>query len=316
MAKEVLTPEEVAAKKVRRSNGWTRFWAIVLALVLVGGSTVFAKTQADKANEETAKKQAELASQRAESVNNTVGGGSQSFDGAGDSASAGDDAAAPASSEAEDAVKAINAATAEAANAGYDWVRTSKYTQPINVGNATDTLNKVIHMVDKNANLDSVVGGFIGIGEKSATVAKGGKPAAEQIGYHGESYQLKATKLQASDLKDLKVDGKTYTFSLADVTTLKKDGSTGLNRLTDDIVTQEEIDAEIQAQVSVVTVNNLNGKYSNIKVTVVLTEDGKLEKMTYAYDATVNELALKALGIPITGTGAMHTEATYSNFVY
>lgn len=247
----------------------------------------------------------------------TVGGGSSSGSGSsGSGASSSDDAAAPASSEAEDAVKAINAATAEAANAGYDWVRTSKYTQPINVGNATDTLNKVIHMVDKNANLDSVVGGFIGIGEKSATIAKGGKPAAEQIGYHGESYQLKATKLQASDLKDLKVDGKTYTFSLADITTLKKDGSTGLNRLTDDIVTQEEIDAEIQAQVSVVTVNNLNGKYSNIKVTVVLTEDGKLEKMTYAYDATVNELSLKALGIPITGTGAMHTEATYSNFVY
>ena len=69
MAKEVLTPEEIAAKKVRRSNGWTRFWAIVLALVLVGGSTVFAKTQADKANEEAAKQQEELASQRAANVN-------------------------------------------------------------------------------------------------------------------------------------------------------------------------------------------------------------------------------------------------------
>ncbi len=27
-----LTPEEIEAKKIRRSNGWTRFWAIVVAL--------------------------------------------------------------------------------------------------------------------------------------------------------------------------------------------------------------------------------------------------------------------------------------------
>ena len=27
-----LTPEEKAAKKLRNSNGWVRFWAIVVAL--------------------------------------------------------------------------------------------------------------------------------------------------------------------------------------------------------------------------------------------------------------------------------------------
>lgn len=315
MAKEVLTPEEIAAKKVRRSNGWTRFWAIVLALVLVGGSTVFAKTQADKANEETAKQQEELASQRAANVNNTVSGGSQSFDGAGDSASAGNDAAAPASNEAEDAVKAINEATKAASTAGYDWTRKASMNN-LSVGGATFTniLNGIIQGVDSNANLESVVGGFIGTGDKQATVKKGGNPA-EDIGYHGESYKLKATSLNASDLKNLKVDGDTYTFSLENVNTPKKDGSCALSRLTDDIVVQEEVTQEIQAQVgNAVSVTGLDGDYTDIQVKMVIT-DGKLVSFTYSYKAKVNDLALKA-GVTIHGTGDMETTATYSNFVY
>ena len=89
-----------------------------------------------------------------------------------------------------------------------------------------------------------------------------------------------------------------------------------MNRLTDDIVTQEEVSAEIQEQVGdQITVNSLVGTYSNIKVEVTIT-DGKLQKLTYSYDATVTELGLKVAILNVKGTGAMHTEATYSNFVY
>lgn len=224
------------------------------------------------------------------------------------------DTAAPVSNEAEEAAKAINEATAAAASAGYTWTRTSEYTKDVDVGSATSILNKVIQGVDSSADVNSVVGGFIGIGTKDATIAKGAD-AAEAIGYHGDSYKLKATSLQASDLQGLTKNGDTYTFTLANADTPKKDGATALNRLTDDIVTQEEIDAEIKAQVSVVSVSSLVGTYSNIKVEVTIT-DGKLQKLTYSYDAEVAELGLKALGVPITGTGAMHTEATYSDFVY
>ena len=315
MAKEVLTPEEIAEKKIRRSNGWTRFWAIVLALVLVGASTAFATKKAGEANEEAAAKQAELASQYAAA--NANAGSAQSWDdgAAGGAASSSDDAAAPASNEAEEAAKAINAATAAAATAGYEWKRTSEYTKPVDVGSATDVLNKVIQGVDSNANVDSVVGGFIGIGKKEATIEKG-KDAAECIGYHGSSYKLKATSLKASDLKDLTVSDGTYTFKLADVNTPKKDGSNALNRLTDDIVIQEEVSQEIKDQVgSAVTVTSLVGTYSNINVKVVIA-DGKLTEMTYSYDADVSELGLKVAVVSVKGTGAMHTEASYTNFVY
>ena len=241
-----------------------------------------------------------------------VGGGS-----AGGSSNAGssDDAAAPASNEAEEAAKAINAATAAAAAAGYAWNRTSEYTKPVDVGSATDVLNKVIQGVDSNANVDSVVGGFIGIGKKEATIEKG-KDAADCIGYHGSSYKLKATELKASDLKDLTVSDGTYTFKLPDVNTPKKDGSNALNRLTDDIVIQEEVAQEIKDQVgSAVTVTSLVGIYSNINVKVVIT-DGKLVELTYSYDAEVQELGLKVAVVSVKGTGAMHTEASYTNFVY
>lgn len=227
------------------------------------------------------------------------------------------DTAAPVSNEAEEAAKAINEATAAAAAAGYTWNRTSEFTKDIDVGGstATNAINTVIQAVDSNANINSVVGGFIGIGTKDATIAKGAD-AATEIGYHGDSYKLKATTLEAADLQGLTKNGDTYTFTLANADTPKKDGATALNRLTDDIVTQEEVSAEIQEQVgSSITVSSLVGTYSNIKVEVTIT-DGKLQKLTYSYDAEVTELGLKVAILTVKGTGAMHTEATYSNFVY
>ena len=227
------------------------------------------------------------------------------------------DTAAPVSNEAEEAAKAINEAPAAAAAAGYTWNRTSEFTKDIDVGGstATNAINTVIQAVDSNANINSVVGGFIGIGTKDATIAKGAD-AATEIGYHGDSYKLKATSLEAAHLQGLTKNGDTYTFTLANADTPKKDGATALNRLTDDIVTQEEVSAEIQEQVgSSITVSSLVGTYSNIKVEVTIT-DGKLQKLTYSYDAEVTELGLKVAILTVKGTGAMHTEATYSDFVY
>ena len=117
--KSELTLEELAARKIRRSNGWTRFWAIVLALVLVSGVAYFANNQAKKANEAA---EAEASSLAAEYANSNAGGQSWNAGSAsGDNGSA--NANAPASSEAEAADRAINAATAQAANAGDTWAR-------------------------------------------------------------------------------------------------------------------------------------------------------------------------------------------------
>ena len=317
MAKKdsMLTPEERLARAERKKEKRKIFGetflkaaALFLAVVFVysvtyvafgKGSTVYQGVQVDAGSL-------------------VVGGGSSSGGAASGGASSSDEAAAPASNEAEEAAKAINAATAAAATAGYDWERNANMTS-LDVGGDTFTniLNGIIQGVEPSANLQSVVGGFLGAGgeqPKKATVKKGGNPA-EDIGYHGESYKLKATSLKASDLKDLSVNGDTYTFTLPDANTPKKDGSSALSRLTDDIVIQEEVTSEIQAQVgNAVSVTGLECVYKNIKVEVVIT-DGKLVKLTYSYDAEVPDLAVKA-GVTIHGKGSMSATATYSNFVY
>jgi len=305
MAKVELTLEELKERKIRRSNGWTRFWAIVLAFVLVGGVTFGAYKQADKVNAETKQQMEELASQQAQA--NAV----QSWDnGDSNSNSNSADSNAPVSNEAEEAAKAINAATSAAASKGYDWHRVCEITKPIDVGNATDSLNTIIHKVDSNADLNSVVGGFIGRGDKKNTYTAGAD-AKETFG--NANYQLMATKLTAADLQDLKVDGNKYTFKLADAANPQKDGSTSLNRLTNDFITQTEVAQGIKdglgAFSALLSLKSADVLFTNIEAAVEI-QDGNLVSLEYKYYMDVKELKLSIA----TGTGGGEVSATYNNF--
>lgn len=211
---------------------------------------------------------------------------------------------------------AINSATASAVNggAGYTWTRESHITEPIDLGENTSAINDIIKRIDPNAGIDSVVGGFIGVGEHRATVGKG-QDAASAIGYHGENYRLKATALRAEDIQNLQADGNTYTFTLPDAHSPQKNGDTALSRLTDDILTQAEISAELREQLGglafLVSVTNLDIVYSDIRVTAVI-DNGELQELHYSFNADVRELKMSIA----TGTGAMATSAAYTNFVY
>ena len=322
-----LTPEEKAAKKLRHSNGWVRFWAIVVALALTAGIYGLASVTAGKETAATGTATASGSStgSSSSSSGSSSGSSSSSSSGAsasssssGASASAGDTsgAAAAASSgvDAAAAAEAINAATAKAVAAGYHWTRTAEYTEPVDVGNATGALNKIIQGIDSEADLNSVVGGFIGIGDKEMDIAKGGN-AAEQIEYHGEKYALQATSLQASDLKNLKVDGNTYTFEVENASSPQTDKSTAMSRLTNDILTQDQVSTEIKNFVSAANVNSAAIEYSNIKATVVI-EDGTLKEFKYSYDGNVTELNIKVAIVSVNGKGAMHVDAAYTGFAY
>ena len=322
-----LTPEEKAAKKLRHSNGWVRFWAIVVALALTAGIYGLASKTASKETAATGTATASGSStgSSSSSSGSSSGSSSSSSSGAsasssssGASASAGDSsgAAAAASSgvDAAAAAEAINAATAKAVAAGYHWTRSAQYTQPVDVGSATSGLNTLIKGIDPEASLDSVVGGFIGIGDKEMDIEKGGS-AAEQIDYHGENYALQATALQASDLKNLKVDGNTYTFEVENATSPQTDKSTAMSRLTNDILTQSMVDSEIKNFISAAKINSATIEYTNIKATVVI-EDGNLKEFKYSYDGNVAELNIKVAFISVNGKGAMHVDGAYTNFVY
>ena len=170
--------------------------------------------------------------------------------------------------------------------------------------------------------MNSVVGGFLGRGDKKETCPKGmtldtidvkkDDGTTEKL-YHGSSYTLKATNLQPNDIQNLSVNGDTYEFTLADSSNPDRSGNTALSRFTNDIVVLDEVNTEIKNFVSVVSVTSLNANYKNIKVKAVIT-DGKLQSLEYSFNANA-ELQLKA-GLSITGTGNLDANAKYSNFVY
>lgn len=320
-SKPVLTPEELEAKNARKEEkrkifGETFFksLAVLMSIVLVYSIVYIAFGQGTTIEQKVVTQGTSNtgnggAAQGGSSTGGNTAGGATSNTGTSSDAPASD------ASEAKTVADALNSATKAVVDskAGYDWARKCEYTTPIDVGNATATLNKVIHMVDENADLNSVVGGFLGVGDKKLTIKKG-EDAAAAIDYHGTNYALKATSLKPEDLKGLKVDGDSFEFTLDNVTTPAKDGSNSLSRFTNDIITKDEVEAEIKAQVSVVTVNSLDGEYTNIKVKGTIT-DGKLVSLEYE-TSTSAKLALKALGIGINGSGAIHTTASYKNFVY
>ena len=327
--KVTLTPEEIEAKKARKKEkriifGKTFERAIVWLLAVV---LVYSVTYISLNNKGVAAVSAGPAQSGSQNAGGSASksdwdtsangsGSSQSGSQSSASASAGDNSGAAASTgvDAAAAAEAINAATAKAVAAGYHWTRSAQYTQPIDVGNATGALNKIIQGIDSEATLDSVVGGFLGIGDKEMDIEKGGS-AAEQIEYHGENYALQATALQAGDLKNLKVDGNTYTFEIENASSPQHDKSTAMSRFTNDFLTQDEISSEIKGFISAASVNSAAIEYSNIKATVVI-EDGTLKEFKYSYDGNVAELNIKVAIVSVNGKGAMHVDAAYTGFAY
>ena len=322
-----LTPEEIADRKIRRSNGWTRFWAIFLSFAIVAGVFAFARSQG-------------LSPASSDETTTAVNGGaanasnSSSWDDGSSNGGSSNNASTPASSDNAGSANAgssdaasvatlINNATKAAvdAKAGYDWERHCT-VENIDVGSATSVLNKIIQGVDSNSDLNSVVGGFLGRGDKKETCPKGmtldtidvkkDDGTTEKL-YHGSNYTLKATNLQPNDIQNLSVNGDTYEFTLADSSNPDRSGNTALSRFTNDIVVLDEVNTEIKNFVSAVTVTGLNANYKNIKVKAVIT-DGKLQSLEYSFNANA-ELQLKA-GLSITGTGNLDANAKYSNFVY
>ena len=328
--KVTLTPEEIEAKKARKKEKriifgktFERVIVWLLAVVLVysvtyislnnKGVAAVSATPAQGGSQNAGGSASKADWDTSANGSGSSQSGSQSST-SGDNASGGNAAAAEAGVDAAAAAEAINAATAKAVAAGYHWTRSAQYTQPIDVGNATGALNKIIQGIDSEASLDSVVGGFLGIGDKEMDIEKGGS-AAEQIEYHGENYALQATALQAGDLKNLKVDGNTYTFEIENASSPQHDKSTAMSRFTNDFLTQDEISSEIKGFISAASVNSAAIEYSNIKATVVI-EDGTLKEFKYSYDGNVAELNIKVAIVSVNGKGAMHVDAAYTGFAY
>ena len=216
-------------------------------------------------------------------------------------------AAADAEMTKADFVAFLNAETAKAAKGSYNYNRNCDYTKQVDVGGAKDTLNDLIgSLSDGKEDINSVVGGFLGIGTKKGTVPKDDPKS---------NYKLKATKLTEADLQNFSYADGVYSFTLANATNPQKDNSTPVSRFSNDFIThQEVVEGVDEAAGGAIKVTGTNVNYKNIKVSVKV-EGGKIAniKYSYAFDAVLN---LKLAIINIEGTGAAVTKAEFSNFKY
>ena len=343
MAKKVMTPEEYQAridKKVNRRKiffgTFTKSLAFFLAIAMVytlatiaftptvataptGGNNVETPTEdpfADMGDDSNTANNS-----GASNGDSNSGDASNSGDtsNSGDASNSGGSSSTAAVSKA-DAVKLLNDVTAAASKGDYSWKRNCAYTPDgkINVGSATNILNTLIQGVvkandnpnDDDANLGTVVGNFIGIGDLGTDV-KGGKLPAEGM---SEKHLLKAMTLTEGDVVKFANKGTTYLYQLSQCKDPQKDGKNALHRATNDFITHDEVAQGIKDAIGdKIQLTNSEVIYDSILIKATI-DGGKLKslELSYIFSAKLN---LKA-GISITGTGKAKTVDTYSNIAY
>lgn len=211
---------------------------------------------------------------------------------------------APSVSSKADIVKLFNAETAKAAKGTYNWTRTCKFTKDVDVGSATNALNNIIAQVDPNANLNSVIGSFLGVGNVSGTEKGAGKCAIIPM------------KLTEKDIKSFTQTNKQITVLLNDSANPSKGGNTAFNHISNDFITEGEVkDAIAEVGVSMMTVSKLDTEYKNVKMVVDLDSKGNPSVFTITYTMYA-KLSLKAMSMNVNGDGEVETVLKYSNFKY
>lgn len=323
MAKKVLTPEEVQAKLEKKAakrklffGTFTKALAFFLAIAMVYTLAIIAFTP-----------ETSLPSGNAVPSNNTSNGfddyddgsastGGSTTSGSTDGSTSGDTGSTGATNATADAVKILNTATAKAAKGNYKWERKCYLTNPIDVGNATGTLNDIIHRVDENASLDSVVGGFLGVTGGPNDPAWDDEVKGGQFTKNPKlksDYLMKAFALTESDVTNCKVNGNTYTLTLKNCSNPQKDGSNALNHVTNDFITLSEVQkgvADALGSLSfLLKVKSANVEFSKITV-VAEIDNGNLKSVQISYFMDVKSLELSVA----TGKGAGNVECKYSNF--
>ena len=209
-----------------------------------------------------------------------------------------------------DVIKVFNDTTAKAAKGSYKLHREGKFTKSIDVGSATNTLNDIIHGVDENASIDSVVGGFLGINKPVDANVTNGKGE----GFDGK-YLMKAMTLTENDVDSVSVDGNKYTVKIKK--TVTPDANSALAHATNDYITFDQVNESIAKEVgSAVKVDPSGSEaiYDKIVFTATVV-DGKLTNLEYSYTFSAT-LAIKLTLIPATGTGEAQVNGSYSNIKY
>lgn len=204
------------------------------------------------------------------------------------------------------AAELVRAYTQRAAVGGYAVNGVCKITKDVDVGSSTATLNQIIQSVDPNADINSVVGAFLGTGEQSYTVCAGETSVGR--------YDLQAFTFSEADIADYRQADNVLYIRLKDCKNPQKNGAQTLSKVTSAFPTEAEVRAAMQEQVgTMLTVSKMTSTVSDILLTVTLSDSGLVSiRVHFVNDLTLN---LKMSMMPLNGTGQTTTDIVYSDFV-
>lgn len=205
------------------------------------------------------------------------------------------------------AAELLRTYTKQAAAGNYTVQGNCNITKDVDIGGATEVLNRVIQGVDPSADVNSVVGAFLGVGEQRYTVRAGDKSPVGR-------YDLRAFTVTEADIADYRQEGNVLYIRLHDCKNPQKNGSQTLSKVTAAFPTASEVRKEMQTQIgTAVTVSDMTSQVSDILLTVTLSADG-VESIRLHF---VNDLSLGLMVaiVSVRGTGQTTTDILYSDFV-
>ncbi len=221
----------------------------------------------------------------------------------------------------------LNAATADASFADYNFTRTASYTPNghVDIGDQTTTLDQILSAA--NLSLDGVVGSFMGVGTVSGRCDEANLPNIQQNGQ--SNYLLKGTTLTADDIQIVNratsTDGNitNCTVRLKNVDNPNRLDVTGLNSFTSDFIVQNEIADQIAnaiqvagTSISVLKLTDLETAYSDIKVQFVYNAaTGQLSNLSYSY-TVYGKFTVRTNTVQIVGDATTTVTNNYTGFTY
>lgn len=212
-----------------------------------------------------------------------------------------------------DFIKLLNEESAKAAKGSYKLTRSGEFTKAIDVGTATSALNSIIKGVDKNADLNSVVGGFIGVKKDPI---KGTVTNGKGEGFDGK-YMLKAMTLTDADVVAFQANesGTQYAIQIANCKTPNENSA--IAHAMNDYITFAEVNKGISDSVGnavVVEEANSSANYTQIAM-VVTVSNGKITKIKYSYTLSA-KLAIRLAVITANGTGEADIKGEFTDIKY
>ncbi len=185
----------------------------------------------------------------------------------------------------------FNAETAKAAKGTYKWTRSCGYVN-----------NLTVSGIETSA-IQSTVDKFLGIGATYGDKSNAGQNA------------LIPMNIKESDIKEIQQTREQITLVLNNSENPTVGGDSAISHVTNDIVTQADVENEIKTAVPIAQLKNFRAYYYDVKVTAFLDNNGNPSGLLITYKLNA-KLTATAMVKDVTGEGTVETKLEYTDFKY